>query len=186
MKIGRFVGMLILCSVMAAGMANAGISGSSNEFAVLMEHYAEIEKIIKENGTSNDRQFMGCLNRSAERYLMGDLDSAKDLLSKALAFLQEMDKYLRKPGTRTNVRTWWGPGTKTTELFEIYGKEWVLKWDGSAIPVKISIYKVDGSEMVLVDSFDDIRGVECIYQGGVFCLKIASIYKWTVYVDVKN
>lgn len=187
MRIGRFVGILILCSVMAASMANAGISGRSNEFAVLMEHYAGIEKIIKENGAGDEKQFVAYLNGSAERYFMDDLDSAKDLLGKALLLLQEKAKFLKsKPGNSINIKRWKGPGTKTSELFEIYGDEWILKWQGSAQPVKISIYKVDGSEMTLVDTFYDHQGLEHVYQGGVFCLKIASIYKWKVYVDVKN
>jgi len=185
MRIGRFVGMLILCSTMTAGAVNATLI-SSKEVAVLMKHYTEIGKIIGEHGSSNDWQFIGPLNESAEKYLMDDLDTAKDLLSEAVAFLQEMDKYLRKPGTQTNVRRWYGPGTKTTELFKIYGKEWVLKWQGPGLPIKISIYKVDGSEMILMDSFDNIEGVERIRQGGVFCLKIVGPYKWTVHVDVEN
>ena len=151
-----------------------------------MEHYAEIAKVIKESGAGDEKQFVGYLNGSAERYFMDDLDSAKDLLNKALLLLEEKAKVLRKPGTWTNIKRWKGPGTKTTELFEIYGEEWMLKWQGGGWPVKISIYKVDGSEMVLVDSFYEVQGLEHVYQGGVFCLKIASIYKWILYVDVKN
>ncbi len=167
--------------LMTVSVVNAGVS--SNTLITISEHYAEIGKILKEEAGGNERQFIGYLNESAEKFLMQDFDSAKGYLNKAQSFLEELAAYLQK-NQAIDIRKWQGPGTKATELFEIYGNEWSIVWQGSGQFVKISIYRLDDLEFTLVNSFHDHQGIEHIYEEGVFCLKIESIYKWNVSVRI--
>ena len=167
--------------LMAVSVVNAGVP--SNTLTTILGHYAEIKKILKEQAGGNERQFIGYLNESAEKFLMEDFDSVKELLDEAQSFSEELAAYLKK-NQAIDIRKWHGPGTKTTELFKIYGNEWSIIWQGMGQLVKISIYRLDDLKFTLVDSFHDHQGIEHIYEGGVFCLKIESIYKWNVSVRI--
>lgn len=167
--------------LMTASGVNGGLS--HNELTTILGHYAEIEKILKEEETPNVRQFIGYLNESAEKFLMQDFDSMKQVLDEAHSFSEELATYFDL-NRAIDIRKWYGPGTKTTELFKIYGNEWSIVWQGSGQFVKISIYRLDDLEFALVDSFRDHQGIEHIYEEGVFCLKIESIYKWNVSVRI--
>ncbi len=180
-RLSSLVVVVFSLLLMAASVVNGGLS--SNTLITISEHYAEIGKILKEEAGGNERQFIGYLNESAEKFLMQDFDSAKGYLNKAQSFLEELAAYLQK-NQAIDIRKWQGPGTKTTELFEIYGNEWSIIWQGMSQSVKISVYRLDDLEFTLVDSFRDHQGTEHIYEGGVFCLKIESIYKWNVSVRI--
>lgn len=167
--------------LMTASGVNGGLS--HNELTTILGHYAEIEKILKEEETPNVRQFIGYLNESAEKFLMQDFDSMKEVLDEAHSFSEELATYFDL-NRAIDIRKWYGPGTKTTELFKIYGNEWSIIWQGMGQPVKISVYRLDALKFTLVDSFHDHQGIEYVYEGGVFCLKIESIYKWNVSVRI--
>ncbi len=111
------------------------------------------------------RQFIGYLNESAEKFLMKDFDSMKEVLDEAHSFSEELATYFDL-NQAIDIRKWYGPGTKTAELFKIYGNEWSIIWQGMSQPVKISVYRLDDLEFTLVDSFRDHQGIEHIYEGG--------------------
>lgn len=88
------------------------------------------------------------------------------------------------------VKSWSGSGMKTTEQFEIPGREWRVNWtnkEGQQI-FQIYLYK-DGelylAQSVLANTLDAGSDTTYVYASGTFHLQINATGPWSVEVEAK-
>lgn len=163
MRIGKFVGMLILWCVMTVPVA-----------------YAE--------APPEERDFVEMLHQVEAEYLAGNLDSAKKLLEQGYWLLLEQTEAEDAPWTCN--KSWWGSGTRTTELFQIDAVIWRIRSEQStANPLLILVYEANGElDSVIHWATTEPNASFFNFKKGMFYLYITSVKKceWKIWIEEKS
>ena len=88
------------------------------------------------------------------------------------------------------VKKWIGSGIKSTEQFQISGKEWRVNWTNKRAGEVFQIYLYKGEEMywktpVLANTMEAGSDTSYIHEGGTFYLTINATGTWVVEVEAK-